>query len=641
MLLILLVLFFTVGTQFIFSSQKVSGWVKTAVSKVKIEGVEEEGLKVTFDKAQVTVLGSLSYPIGVRIKNLKIEVTKGCETLKGQIGTVVVPFHFRKALKEKLSLGLVRLSNSRFETSNTCAVGNLLQEKKLNEVVQEGFANSDKKMVSSGKAPIEKRVIQFLEKISRINMSFVKTESGDLRSEGLLIYDLHFKIDEEKELLVERFKVLLGKGDLVARGEWNSELILPEGVSSLFGEFKISKDLVEAKLSAKEKEGRLELSLHVPRRESLEEKEGVANLNFKARDFPLSIASRFKKFKLAGLNLRKTWIDLDFETKVSLHRIEAVVSKFKAHGDFGGLNLGVEGLKASWADISLGKGTWRQFAPSEFKLSDVSLEEIISLNPKKRVRGVFGEFGKFSAFLKFENLNSLSGEFETKDFSIRFRSMGKAVYQKARHARGRLGYVIDEKLFFILDEVDLVEGAFEGFIKLEYKFTEKLLHTKFDVSHFRLNPKIPEDLFNIKIKEGIQIFGEGQALKTAFTEGLSTKEHVSPGNLQFMLKAEGVDFKHWSLSGVAANCGLDESELKCSLSSEELKLSEGFAQKAKIKKRSYENLRTKNFSYENQKLLFDLGNHDSQFFFEWTKKEGLGFYPNGYEGLSVKTRKLD
>lgn len=633
LLFILLVIFFPVGIRLMFPQEKVSGWVRAAISKVEVEGVEGRDVKIEFDRAQTTVLGSISYPFGVRIKNLSVEIKKNCKLFKGKFGTVVLPFHFRKAVRKKIELGLVRLQDGSFEVSNFCE-GTPLQKVQL-----ESEKAVLKPKVVRSKKHFEEQLVKAFSSVATVDLSFLKTDSGDLRSKGLLVYDFSINVGEGKELLVDRFKVLFGKGDLLARGEWSSELILPEGVSGVTGEFQVSKNLVDIKARLKEKEGLLSINLSIPRRELGEDRNLLlGNLEMTVKDFPLSIISRFKKLKLAGLNLRKTWVNLNVKMGASLDKISVDVEELKAHGNFGSLELGRKGLGLLWGG---GKAKWSQPEKAEFKLSEVILEEIISINPKKRVRGVFGEFGKFNAFLTFENLNSLNGDFETKDFSVLFRSMGKAAYQKAKRARGRLGYVIDEKLFFVLDEVDLVEGAFEGFIKLEYDFANKFLHTKFDIGHFRLNPQILKELFKIEIMEGFQVLGEGQSLRRAFTEEDKVKKRTSRGKLQFMLKSTEVKFSQWGLTDIAANCGLDESELKCSLSAEALSFSDKLSGAIKMTKKYHKNLRTQSFLYKNQKLEFDLGNKESKIYFDWTKSEGLGVYPKGYSGISIKTRSLD
>ncbi len=615
-----IIIFLVVGIQLVFSTDKVSGLVRSSISEFEIEGFEKEDIKIEFEKAQVTVLGSFSYPFGIRIKKLNVELKKDCKKYHGAFETVVLPLHLMKAMDKEIELGLIRLSSGDFKVSNECDSTKIAKK-------------SDKKAL---KKSSEKKIIKVIEKISKFDLSIVKNSSDELRFLGILIYDVGFQIDEGKEFVVDRFKALLGTGELVAGGEWSSKLVFPEGITDITGNFKVSEKAVTAEVRLKEKEGRLGVNGHISRGE-LAEQQDLAQFEVVIKDFPLSIASRFKEFNLAGMNLRKTWLDLDAGVKIFQEKIFFNINSFKTHGDFGDLELGGDGFQALWTR----GGEWVQPRKAEVKLSEISLEKIIAINPKKKARGVFSEFGKFNAFLSFENLNSLSGDFETKDFSILFRSMGKAAYQKAKYARGKLGYILDEKLFFILDEVDLIDGDFEGFIRLDYSYADKALNTKFDMPHFKLNPKISEGLFKMKIEEDLKIYGEGQVKKSVFVDSESDQEAISSGNLQFMLKTSKVDFKHWDLSNVSVNCGLDESELKCKVGADSLQFSDSLLKESGAFKKKYGRVDSEEFSYKDEKLLFNLKSSDSKLLFDWTREEGLSLYPNGYGGRAVKTRQLD
>ncbi len=620
---IALVIFLFFGIQVVFSSQKVSGWVKSAVTNYVFKGFEKENINIEFEKAQSTVLGSFSYPLGIRIKNLKIEFKKDCDLYEGSFKVVVLPLHFMTAIQKKVELGLVRISDGTFKVINICPL------KESAKTFKETFLTSN---------DAEEKFIKIIKKISNLDLSMLKDDSNKLRFLGVLMYNFKFYFGIEKEFFLDRFKILFGTGELVAGGEWASKLISSEGISEVTGSLKISEKTIKMKTNFKEKEGRLSVQAFIFRKNK-DEINDLARFNIIVNDFPLSIASRFKEFSLAGLNLRKTWINLDSIVKVFSEKIFVSVNEFKTHGDFGDLELKANGLQALWSKHKK-DFNWTQSRKAEIKLSDVFLEKIISIRPKKKVQGVLGEFGKFNAFLILENLSELKGDFEMKDFSILFRSMGKSAYQNAKYARGKLEFIFNKKLFFVLNEIDLVGGDFEGLIGLEYSYVDKNLYAKFEIPHLKLNSTISKELFKIKFKEKLEINGQGQVLKSVFTGGkLGEKQHL--GNLRFMLKSSAVDLEKWGLLNVIINCALNGLELKCRLGAKELNLSEKFLKKSKILKDSYKKVKSDSFSYKEGVLLFNLKNQNSNLFFHWTKEEGLSLYPNGYDKASIKAKDLD
>ncbi len=620
LLLIALVIFFIVGIRTVFSSQKIGDWVETAVTNYILEGFQKENINIEFEKAQTTVLGSISYPLGIRIKNLKIEFKKDCDLYEGSFKTVVLPLHFMKVIRKEIELGLVRISDGTFKVVDTC-------------FLKENVKHSKKTPMKPN--DVEEKFTKIIKKISHLDLSMLKDSSNKLRFLGVLIYNFKFYFGVEKEFFLDRFKILLGTGELVAGGEWTAKLISPEGVAELTGSFKASEQTIKMRANLKEKEGRLSVQASILRKNTDE----LAQFNVTVSDFPLSIVSRFKKFNLAGLNLRKTWINLNLNLKVFNEKIFVNVDEFKTHGDFGNLELKANGFQALWSSGDK-DFKWTQFKKAEIKLSDISLEEIIGIKPKKKARGVFGEFGKLNAFLTLENLSELKGDFEMKDFSILFRSMGESAYQNAKHARGKLGFIFDKKLFFILNEVDLVDGDFEGFIGLEYSYIDKNLYTKFEIPYLKLNAAIFEELFKIKFRDKLEINGEGQALKTVFTGGKLT-EKKPLGNLHFILESSSVDLEEWGLLSVRANCTLNGSELQCKLQAKELNFSKKLLKKLKVLKSFYEEVKSDSFAYKEGILLFNLKNKNSNLFFRWTKEQGLSLYPNGYDKASIRLRNLD
>lgn len=625
-----MIISFSVGTQLIFSPQKVSKWVKKAVMNLEIRGFAKEDIKITFDKAQTTVVGSLSHPVGIRVKNLVVELNKGCEQYIGVFDRVVVPFHLSKAFKKEIDLGLIRLSGGAFTKSNTCAPDPVA------ETAPVVYAKTKAKRKT--KKQFEQRWIRAVQRLSELELSFVKNESDNVSLEGVLIYDFKINLNEDSEnfLFIERLKTLFGSGDVIARSDVDATLNFNGGETNVEGNIKAHQEFLSLNLELKEKEGSVKIKSTVYKATAEASFRGETKIE--VSNLPLSIVSRFQKLKLIGLNLRKTWLNFTVDIKTNDRSLNANLTSFQTAGDFGSLLLASDQLSASW---SLSKTKWSQKNPVEVKLNEISIGDIVAVKSRKKARGVFGDFGKFSAFLKLTDFKNLKGEFETKDFSVLFRSMGKSAYQKAKSATGLIDYTIDEKLSFSLNSVEFVEGGFEGLIKLNYNFNTKNLTTTFKVPHLKLNDSISKGLFNFKLTDGFEISGNGVMSKNMFMEK-DEQNAKRTGKLFFKLKTKEVKFKNLEMSGFQSDCNLSVSLLNCDLLLENMEVSQKFAEITKLKSLKYKKLKSRDLSFQHNELKFSLQNNTgADFKFYWEKERGLLITPPGVGGQAVSLRDLD
>lgn len=594
-------------SQVFFSSKIVSSHVEEVLLKSKLK---EKGIEVSFSKASATFVGSFSHPIGIRIRGLNLSFVSSCKKYELKSETLVLPFHLKKLINNKISLGLLRLSDADFQVEENCG--------------SKAVASSErKKRAKKSKKSLEGKILKFVQKIQKSNLLPLKNKESEFKYAGLLIYDLKIPF-KGGYYFIQRFKTLFGSGDVEAKGEWRSSLSFENTKEAsgkkpskidVRGEFSYAKELIKSEITLKEKESLIDIKLSIPRvKTDLVRKETQALVSLKT--VPLSFFSKLQKLKLAGLNLRKTWVDADFSLGVNKDSLYLRPEGFKAYGDFGSVEMGHSQPLFKWTAFS----DWVLKEKTQFKFHDIDFFNVLSLNPQKKVSHFFGDFGKFDASVDLKSMKLFEGDFETKNFSILVRSMGKKVYQKVSFARGSLRFSNDKMLSFSLEEMGLENGDFEGFIKFDYDYATKEIKTNFDLTHLRFDPKITKQLFQVDVAGNLKLEGRGFISKSKLTRK-NSKDFA--GSLNFEISSEGLAAKHWGLKKIATKCVMKQSDLGCDLNIGKLFLSEKLTDKLSLQEQNFSNLMSKTFAFKDKNLELKLSNRQSDFNFQWSRKKGL------------------
>jgi hypothetical protein len=275
---------------------------------------------------------------------------------------------------------------------------------------------------------------------------------------------------------------------------------------------------------------------------------------------------------------------------------------------------------------------------TRFKLQDIDFFKVLSLRPQKKFSRFFGDFGKFNAIVDFKSTEVFEGDFETKDFSVLLRSMGKKVYQKVKFARGSLSFEKRKKLSFALEELALKDGDFEGFLKFDYDYTKKNIYADFDLSHLRFAPEITKGLFNVDLVGNLELKGKGFVSKKNLTSRTSSK--TINGELDIQISSEGVASKHWGFKKMKSDCSMVQSKFNCKLGVGEFFLSEALSEKMKASSQKFTDLKSREFSFQNKKLVLKLRNSRADFDFDWSPRKGLMILGSDAEEV-VSIRSLD
>lgn len=609
-----------VSIQIIFSEKKVEGWAQAFIDKnISQYHSQINQVKVTFEKANITFLASFRYPIGLRVRGLRLDLKSSCHNLSGRLETLVVPLHFRKALQKKMDLGMVRLSGGTFDLEENCK-----------ESSPEGASSSLEK-ANRGKR-LNRKISKILEQVQKYIFKQVLHVKESVRYKGFLFYDLKLKNSKRDYVFhLGRFKSLFGLGELRASGEWSSSLLFKDETTYLKGNFKAYNSHVFFQSNFKEKEAEVFSTLVLSH-----DKKGEPLLkgNIKIANLPLTSLSRFYSIPLDGLNLRKTWVkgNMDF----SLSRKEKIffLKNLSGHGDFG-LVESRSPVKLYWSDE---KKEWQQEDIAEIKIKDFNLKEALTVEARKKLSSVLGDFGKLNAYLEVKNLNKAEGDFEVSDVLVLFRSMGKYAKQFVSFARGTFSFEFKKKLTFDIKEAGLKEGDFDGLLQASYDYKSERINLRYNIEDLLLNQDIYQLLFGLRKVEGLKIEGKASFFKSSFYSRSKRTQGA-----EFKIFLSSLEAPHWSFKNIGAACSyyMDLSA-QCSLLSGEMSLSKSVQELLGLARAKFDNVKTKKFQFENKSLQLEWQhpNLKSSLKTSWTKSEGGRFYLTGSQTKVVNLRDL-
>jgi hypothetical protein len=580
---------------------KLPSLLRAAVADLKLE---DKGVKLSFEKATVTLVGSLSHPLGIRLKVLKAEYTKDCVKYNLEVETLVVPVKITPLYKNnKIDLGLVKVSAASLKNENLCdaTLGNTANSPE----------NKQKKIKKKTRQPFEKKIVGFFKNLKDFNKAFLKQSQTSLKYKGLLIYDLNVEAMGSSKVYINRLKALRGSGDLKYKAEWDAELFIDESKASVKGELVGFEKSLNSVIFFRKKESELEVNLT-----SYTDFDKTDKLSLNLKSVPLSYLSKIRNADFAGLNLRKTWLDSGFDIDVSEGFLQVKIKKFKIYGDFGLVETDANSPVLNWDG-----GSWSLFEKTQLKFQKINFFEILADRPQKKMSQVFKDVGSFNALIKLESLDRFGGDFETNNFSVSVRSRGLKAYQKIRFARGSVTYKKKKSLSFNLEDVDLENGDFEGFIKFIYDYEKKEIQTKFNVRHLKFDPVVTKKLLGLSKDQDFSIKGEGFISKTNLTKKSKVNDQ---SELNFSMSSQTINTDHWSSEGMNSTCSLKSKTLNCQFELDRLIISKNLQEKLDLDKNDFKKVKSTSFTYQDKHLSVVMKSSEQNIDVMWSSKQGLG-----------------
>jgi len=574
--------------------------LRTAVESLELE---KQGLKLDFAKASFTLVGSLSHPFGLRLKNVKLIKKESCKVHELAVETLVIPVKILPFYHErKLNIGVVRFSESKLLTKEVCSSSTLKAIRKKTR---------NKKLIKNSKTVLERSFLGLLKKMRVLHFNLLKYAEFDVTVAGALAYETSISIGGA-QLELERLKVLLGAGAVKYKAEWRGKVSTAAFNPFLKGSLVGLKDQSDLSLALREKESLVELNL-ISKTRPNEEARCLVSISA----LPLSLIKNVKSSSLSDLNLRKTWLDSGVEIETADNTINLKVLDFKIYGDFGLVETGANKPHFVWTE---GERKWSLAESTQLKFKDIEFVEVLADEPKKKMSEIFKDFGKFNAMINLKSLDEFKGDFETNNFSISLRSRGRKAYQDIKFARGSLRYQKEKNLSFQLQEVALENGDFEGSVELSYNYEKKHLETQFKVENMSFDPQLTQKILAVDEGFSFSLNGSGHIAKSKI---VGTKKELYQNALNFKLQTEGLKTRHWSVSDAQARCGLKEKSLNCKLRLGSLDFSKDVKSRLALEKAQYKDVKSLYFNYENKLLTSSLKAGKNRFNFNWSADEGV------------------
>lgn len=537
----ILLIFVVGGTETVFSSEKVGGWLRQGIAKLKID----PAIDIEFETAKTTWTGSLIHPLGIRINNLDVSGWGDCSKSKISFERATIPFSIRAALKGKLDLGVVKFSKGSLILDQTC-------ERKEN-------TSSESNEVAATPSKSDDHISKFLFELSRALQKLQFKKSSSL-VKGLLFSRLNYDFGNGLGVFAHRIRVgRKSSGDLDS--EWLGEFDLgaQEGKRvkvKFHGRARLTQKMLSFEFDGRRKEGVVEVRGTFPLAKEGSSVFPEANLRLSLKDFPVSTFFEARDFGLKlPVQKRRFWLDCTVDGKIHYPSKIHLYSE----GCFTRGALGRVSLKNSARGIW--NGEWKFEQPVELSLTDVPLHQIYPFLGTKRPDGIFGEFGIFNSHIVFETPRTGYGDFELRDFSVRVRSQGVSAFQKGKVARGSASLSANEKLEFSFEEIELEEGDFEGTISGRYDLSARQLNMDFEVPHLELSSKITQRIFGIELGP-MQFHGKGSF-------DFPSEEFA----VDFELDLDRIYSRHWRLRSGELPCKLRNKNLACNYKLESLEIS--------------------------------------------------------------------
>ena len=581
--LIFVIIILAVGTQLVFSPEKVTSWVKSSLNETGLrDKLKEAKIKIAFKKAQITLTGSLLYPIGVRLNGIKMSADRGCKQYSTAFNSVVVPFGIVEILKGDFKLGTVKLSQGFTEETDVCKTKTRSSSKASGAIVGEHY--------------LEKRLLDF-DKMFRELFQSLQNEGASINKvQGFLIYDWSYTESTTVKLKVDRFKVYSLTGDFILKGDWSGSIGFKSENLDFDGEVMISEEHISLSSELKYKEGEALLNYFYERGSNSSFQASVDNM-------PMSVFVSFFSFeqKFSTSFLRSSWLSLKLKLDLLQNEIKSELNSFDIKTEDGAIDLVSGKAQGKWSRVNR---KWAFKKPIKFIFTNFKALNLLNLDVQKDLSKLFIDFGKFDLSLVVdENLN-VEGVFESSEQGLFIRSGGRLGVQKIISFLGKFNWGLEKDFRLRIYQVRLEEGEFEG--EIIYTLNNQTTKLTADIRELSLNPDLWKEVFQVEFVGGLSITGEADIERK---KKLGLREIAS----QFKVSLSQIEHKFWSLENAVFDCAFSEL-LSCNLKFSKL------YPKSKLKKWLEE---------ERPELIEDLGN-----FGEMTLKDKVlelrFFYKNSY-----------
>ena len=544
--LIFIIIILAVGTQLVFSPEKVTTWVKSSLEETGLRSrLKEARIKIEFKKAQTTLTGSLLHPIGVRLSDLKVSADRGCKHYTTSFNTVVLPFGIFEILKGSFKLGTIKFSQGKTKETEVCQSSKAKGKGKgysSASTFYDNYFDEDHP---------EKRLLRFDKRIRNL---FQSLQSGDTifnKVQGILVYDWSY-IEESKttaiELNVERFRVhKLTGGDLILKGEWGGFIAFKKENLDFEGEVVVSNEHISLSSELKYKEGKAFLN------HSYEYGRNSA-FQVSAENMPISVFlplfSLEQKFSTSFL--RSSWLSLKLKFDVKKDELDGSLSSFGIKTEDGMMDLTSGEARGSW---NKSEDRWTLNKPVKFIFSNFRALNLFNLKAQKDFSKVLFNFGKFDLSLRIDEQINIFGAFESTGQSLFIRSGGRLGVQDVLSSLGEFSWAPEKDLKIRLYYLKLEKGEFEG--EMGYTLNDRAAKFTADIKELSFNPDLWKEVFKVNTVGRFRIKGQ---IDVERIKNSDVKETTS----QFRVFLNKLDHKLWSLKNAEFDCAFSEF-LSCNL----------------------------------------------------------------------------
>ena len=532
---IFVIIILAVGTQLIFSPEKVTTWVKASLEETGFtDKLNESKIKIEFKKAQTTLTGSLLYPIGVRLNDIKVSADRGCDQYTSKFNSVVVPFGIFAILKGNFKLGTIKLSQGSTELSNVC---------------KPQMVNAEAKP-SSDSGSFEKSFLKFDYNFKKLFQFLQHDDTSIQKVQGVLVYDWSY-VERSKpadiKLTVDRFKVYNLKGQYILKGEWAGNIGFKKETLDFDGEVVVSEDEMSLSSELKYKEGKAYLNHTYQRGQNSVFEASVDHIPMSIFVSLFSLEDRF-----SNSFLRASWLSFKLNIELLKEQIKGKLNSFDIKTEDGTMDLVSGEASGEWTKA---RSRWSLDKSIKFIFTNFKALNLLNVEVQKDLSKVLSNFGKFDLSLTIDERLSVKGAFESSGQSLSVRSGGRLGVQKILSALGDFTWGPDKDFEVRLNQMKLERGEFEGeFIYTLNKNSTKLIA---DVRELSLDPDLWGEVFKVDNVGSLSLKGQAEVERGL---EIGRREVVS----QFTISLSQLAHKLWVLQNAIFDCAYSEF-LACNL----------------------------------------------------------------------------
>jgi|GEM_PF-6562828 len=538
--LIFVIIILAVGTQLVFSPQKVTSWVRKGLEDTGLKDkLREAQINIEFEKAQTTLTGSLLYPIGIRLTDTHFSADRGCKSYDTDFKSVVVPFGIVQLIKGEFKIGSLRFNKGQTTLTDSC-----LESRKTTKSLDVKTANHH----------LEDKLIDFTKLFKEFFETVNSKDNFFNKISGALVYDWSYTFkskskskDKDVKLFIERLKIYSFEKELNFKSEAKGHLSFKKDKVGFHADLAVFEDNITLTSELKYKEGSLFIN-------NFYQKDQKPELKLSVEHLPLSIlTSVFDLEAVVSKDfLRSSWLTSEQKITFADEGLTLETAAFDVETEDGKIQLSTQDLKATWLRD---KKRWSIETPAKIALTKFKALDLLNVKLRKELKKVFNDFGEFDVSLNIKKDFSLDGTFTSKKQSVFLRSQGRVGVQNIISSKGQFDLDTSKNFTLTLNHVELEEGEFKG--KIVFSKNRKKTVIKPSILELKFNPGLWKDVFELKSVGAITFFGEIALndYKSEITKGESAqslRDTAEPSN--FEISMTKLQHKHWVLESPNFAC---------------------------------------------------------------------------------------